>query len=166
MHLLPRPVFGSFHTGAFILSACLLDIRLVHTILIVLCILPACRSVCLSACSKPMRLHYLGVSFGLTQQLFNFWQRAGYEPAYVRQNASETTGEWLGSILVWSLGAKYTNKHLTLLACIIIVQLAAQYGMTSYGTRLQQYIRSQGLCHHQTSGCTCGCAKNNKYWVF
>jgi tRNA(Met) C34 N-acetyltransferase TmcA len=43
-------------------------------------------------CRKPTRLHYLGVSFGLTQQLFNFWQRAGYEPLYVRQNASETTG--------------------------------------------------------------------------
>lgn len=34
----------------------------------------------------------MGVSFGLTQQLFNFWQRAGYEPLYVRQNASDTTG--------------------------------------------------------------------------
>jgi N-acetyltransferase 10 len=42
--------------------------------------------------SPAPRLHYLGVSFGLTQQLFNFWQRAGYEPMYVRQNASETTG--------------------------------------------------------------------------
>jgi N-acetyltransferase 10 len=35
----------------------------------------------------------MGVSFGLTQQLFNFWQRGGYEPMYIRQNASETTGE-------------------------------------------------------------------------
>ncbi|WIA39314.1 hypothetical protein OEZ86_005429 [Tetradesmus obliquus] len=42
---------------------------------------------------KPIRLHYLGVSFGLTQQLFNFWQRAGYAPAYIRQSASDVTGE-------------------------------------------------------------------------
>lgn len=47
----------------------------------------------LSVCRKPTRLHYMGVSFGLTQQLFNFWQRSGYEPMYIRQNASETTGE-------------------------------------------------------------------------
>lgn len=44
-------------------------------------------------CRKPIRLHYLGVSFGLTQQLYNFWQRAGYQPAYVRQSASDVTGE-------------------------------------------------------------------------
>ena len=43
--------------------------------------------------SRPERLHYLGVSFGLTQQLFNFWSRAGFQPLYLRQSASETTGE-------------------------------------------------------------------------
>ncbi|KAF6255647.1 GNAT acetyltransferase 2-domain-containing protein [Scenedesmus sp. NREL 46B-D3] len=42
---------------------------------------------------KPIRLHYLGVSFGLTQQLYNFWQRAGYAPTYIRQSASDVTGE-------------------------------------------------------------------------
>lgn len=45
-----------------------------------------------SCCRKPIRLHYLGVSFGLTQQLYNFWQRSGYEPLYVRQSASDVTG--------------------------------------------------------------------------
>lgn len=50
-------------------------------------------SLHLPACRKPIRLHYLGVSFGLTQQLFNFWQRAGYAPAYIRQSASDVTGE-------------------------------------------------------------------------
>jgi N-acetyltransferase 10 len=43
--------------------------------------------------SKPRRLHYLGVSFGLTQQLLNFWCRAGFAPLYLRQSASDTTGE-------------------------------------------------------------------------
>lgn len=42
---------------------------------------------------RPERLHYLGVSYGLTQQLFNFWHRAGFRPVYLRQSASETTGE-------------------------------------------------------------------------
>eukprot|EP00798_Chlamydomonas_sp_ICE-L_P008257 gene8257-1526_t len=42
---------------------------------------------------KPERLHYLGVSFGLTQQLYNFWRRSSFEPVYLRQSASETTGE-------------------------------------------------------------------------
>ncbi|PNW85567.1 hypothetical protein CHLRE_03g192850v5 [Chlamydomonas reinhardtii] len=42
---------------------------------------------------KPDRLHYLGVSYGLTQQLFTFWRKAGYQPLYLRQSASDTTGE-------------------------------------------------------------------------
>lgn len=33
-----------------------------------------------------------GVSYGLTQQLYSFWRKAGYEPLYLRQSASETTG--------------------------------------------------------------------------
>jgi N-acetyltransferase 10 len=42
---------------------------------------------------RPPRLHYLGVSYGLTQALYNFWSRAGYLPLYLRQTASEVTGE-------------------------------------------------------------------------
>ncbi|KAG2483803.1 hypothetical protein HYH03_017326 [Edaphochlamys debaryana] len=42
---------------------------------------------------RPERLHYLGVSYGLTQQLYSFWRKAGYEPLYLRQSASDTTGE-------------------------------------------------------------------------
>ncbi|KAK9918544.1 hypothetical protein WJX75_004887 [Coccomyxa subellipsoidea] len=41
----------------------------------------------------PEALHYLGTSFGLTQNLFNFWRKAGYGPVYLRQNASDITGE-------------------------------------------------------------------------
>lgn len=33
----------------------------------------------------PERLHYLGSSFGLSQQLFNFWRRLRFVPLYVRQ---------------------------------------------------------------------------------
>ncbi|KAG6541499.1 hypothetical protein Mapa_017096 [Marchantia paleacea] len=42
---------------------------------------------------KPEKLHYLGVSYGLTQSLFNFWQKLGFVPAYVRQTPSDITGE-------------------------------------------------------------------------
>ncbi|KAF8074167.1 GNAT acetyltransferase 2-domain-containing protein [Lyophyllum atratum] len=42
---------------------------------------------------KPEALDYLGVSYGLTPQLLRFWKRAGYVPLYVRQTASELTGE-------------------------------------------------------------------------
>ena len=38
-------------------------------------------------------LHYLGVSFGLTAQLLKFWQRLGFAPVYLRQTASDVTGE-------------------------------------------------------------------------
>ncbi|EIE18893.1 hypothetical protein COCSUDRAFT_45039 [Coccomyxa subellipsoidea C-169] len=41
----------------------------------------------------PEALHYLGTSFGLTLDLFRFWRRAGYGPVYLRQNASDITGE-------------------------------------------------------------------------
>ncbi|KAJ8518310.1 hypothetical protein ONZ45_g4592 [Pleurotus djamor] len=42
---------------------------------------------------KPEALDYLGVSYGLTPQLLRFWKRAGYVPLYIRQTASELTGE-------------------------------------------------------------------------
>ncbi|KAI9099827.1 GNAT acetyltransferase 2-domain-containing protein [Phlyctochytrium arcticum] len=38
-------------------------------------------------------LHWLGVSFGITQPLHKFWKRAGYTPVYLRQTANELTGE-------------------------------------------------------------------------
>lgn len=43
----------------------------------------------------PEALHYLGTSFGVTQQLYSFWKRAGYSPVYLRQTASEITGKKL-----------------------------------------------------------------------
>ncbi|KAI8837801.1 GNAT acetyltransferase 2-domain-containing protein [Chytridium lagenaria] len=39
------------------------------------------------------RLHWLGVSYGLTPSLFRFWKRAGYTPVYLRQTTNELTGE-------------------------------------------------------------------------
>ena len=35
---------------------------------------------------RPERLHWLGVSFGISTQLFNFWHsKAGFRPLYLRQ---------------------------------------------------------------------------------
>lgn len=39
------------------------------------------------------RLHWLGVSFGLTSQLLNFWTRKGFKTCYLRQTANDLTGE-------------------------------------------------------------------------
>ena len=38
-------------------------------------------------------LHYLGVSYGLTENLYKFWKRAGFVPLYIAQTKSEITGE-------------------------------------------------------------------------
>jgi N-acetyltransferase 10 len=42
---------------------------------------------------SPYYLHYLGVSFGLTQQLHKFWRHGGYAPVYLRQTKNDLTGE-------------------------------------------------------------------------
>ncbi|CAH1104051.1 unnamed protein product [Psylliodes chrysocephalus] len=41
----------------------------------------------------PEKLHYIGVSFGLTEQLLRFWKKAGYVPVYLRQTTNDLTGE-------------------------------------------------------------------------
>lgn len=41
----------------------------------------------------PYFVHYLGVSYGLTNQLHKFWKRQDYIPVYLRQTANELTGE-------------------------------------------------------------------------
>lgn len=38
-------------------------------------------------------LHYVGCAFGLSRDLLSFWRRSSFEPLYVRQSASELTGE-------------------------------------------------------------------------
>jgi N-acetyltransferase 10 len=42
---------------------------------------------------EPENLDYLGVSFGLTVDLYKFWNRAGYTPVYIRQTPNDLTGE-------------------------------------------------------------------------
>ncbi|GAB2211392.1 hypothetical protein Drorol1_Dr00024704 [Drosera rotundifolia] len=42
---------------------------------------------------RPERLHYLGVSFGLTLDLFRFWRKHKFAPFYIGQIANAVTGE-------------------------------------------------------------------------
>lgn len=42
---------------------------------------------------RPPRLDWIGVSFGLTGQLFKFYRRLGYLPVYLRQTTNDITGE-------------------------------------------------------------------------
>eukprot|EP01084_Bolivina_argentea_P209735 357186_1 len=39
------------------------------------------------------KLHWIGVSYGLTLKLFKFWKANGFFPVYLRQNVNEVTGE-------------------------------------------------------------------------
>jgi N-acetyltransferase 10 len=41
----------------------------------------------------PERLHWLGVSYGLTQELHEFWRKGGYTPLYVRHTPNDLTAE-------------------------------------------------------------------------
>ena len=42
---------------------------------------------------RPERLHWLGVAFGISTSLYNFWSENGYQPVYVRLTSNEITGE-------------------------------------------------------------------------
>jgi N-acetyltransferase 10 len=42
---------------------------------------------------RPERLDYLGVSYGLTQELLRFWKNCGFTPTYLRQTPNDLTGE-------------------------------------------------------------------------
>lgn len=42
---------------------------------------------------QPEKLHYIGVSFGLTLDLFRFWRKQKFAPFYIGQNPNAVTGE-------------------------------------------------------------------------
>jgi len=52
----------------------------------------------LSKCT-PEPLHWLGTSYGLTEDLFSFWNRNRYLPVYLRQTPNELTGEFTSIML-------------------------------------------------------------------
>jgi N-acetyltransferase 10 len=54
---------------------------------------------------RPPPLDYVGVSYGLTQQLFKFWNRASFVPVYLRQTPNDLTGEHTCVMLRTLVGA-------------------------------------------------------------
>ncbi|CAL8261192.1 unnamed protein product [Merluccius merluccius] len=56
------------------------------------------------------RLHYLGVSYGLTTQLLRFWKRAGYTPVYLRQTPNDLTGEH-SCVMLKDLRTEEVSEH-------------------------------------------------------
>ena len=42
---------------------------------------------------SPEQIHYMGVSYGMTQQLYNYWKKNGFAPVYIRLTSNELTGE-------------------------------------------------------------------------
>jgi len=42
---------------------------------------------------RPDTLDYIGVSYGLTDRLHRFWKKQKFAPVYLRQTATELTGE-------------------------------------------------------------------------
>lgn len=62
-------------------------------------------------------LQYLGVSFGLTAPLLKFWQRQGFSAVYLRQTASDVTGEHT-CIVLKALASPEVEKQVRAAACV------------------------------------------------
>eukprot|EP00928_Gymnodinium_smaydae_P038712 TRINITY_DN26640_c0_g1_i1.p1 TRINITY_DN26640_c0_g1~~TRINITY_DN26640_c0_g1_i1.p1 ORF type:complete len:1041 (-),score=246.90 TRINITY_DN26640_c0_g1_i1:44-3166(-) len=60
----------------------------------------------------PYSLDYLGTSFGLTMDLYEFWRKAEFRPVYLRQTAHEATGEH-SCILLRPLAPLEREAHAT-----------------------------------------------------
>jgi len=63
---------------------------------------------------RPPHIDYMGVSYGLTHELFNFWSKNKYYPVYLRQTINETTAEHT-CVMIKSLGnanAFKPNSHI------------------------------------------------------
>lgn len=59
---------------------------------------------------KAEPLDYIGTSFGLTLELYNFWHKSGYLPVYIRQTKSEITGEFTIIMIKPLSKSKIKNK--------------------------------------------------------
>ncbi|RKP09881.1 putative nucleolar ATPase Kre33 [Thamnocephalis sphaerospora] len=118
---------------------------------------------------KGNRLHWLGVSYGLTASLHKFWKRAGFAPVYLRQTPNELTGEhtcvmlrdlraadlptqcspeWLGAF-----SADFRRRFLALLAyqfrtfhasLALGIMEAADQGTTASGATLRRQLLARG----------------------
>ncbi|CAK9804768.1 RNA cytidine acetyltransferase [Anthophora plagiata] len=57
---------------------------------------------------RPETLDYIGVSFGVTEQLLKFWKRAGFVPVYLRQTTNDITGEH-SCIMLYKIRSEQEN---------------------------------------------------------
>ncbi|KAF8822215.1 ATPase (DUF699) protein [Cardiosporidium cionae] len=48
---------------------------------------------------SPIRVDYFGTSFGFTANLYKFWSKLGFQPVYIRQTKTDTTGENSGVMI-------------------------------------------------------------------
>jgi N-acetyltransferase 10 len=55
----------------------------------------------------PPRLDYIGVSFGLTQQLFYFWKKNGFKVIFIRSQKNKVSGEHVCIMLYPIIKAKH-----------------------------------------------------------
>ncbi|EZA60853.1 N-acetyltransferase [Ooceraea biroi] len=58
---------------------------------------------------QPEHLDYIGVSFGVTEQLLKFWKRANFVPVYLRQTANDITGEH-SCIMLYKINAEQESE--------------------------------------------------------
>ncbi|KAG0366887.1 GNAT acetyltransferase 2-domain-containing protein [Gamsiella multidivaricata] len=59
---------------------------------------------------KAEKLHWLGVSYGLTGPLHKFWSKAGYVPVYLRQTPNDLTGEYT-CVMLRTLESSHTQTQ-------------------------------------------------------
>jgi len=63
----------------------------------------------------PDALDYIGVSYGLTQQLHKFWKRHSFAPVYLRQTPNDLTGEH-SCVMLRPLATNHSNADPSWLA--------------------------------------------------
>ena len=103
---------------------------------------------------RPEPLDWLGVSYGLTPQLFKFWKRSGYTPLYLRQVPNDLTGEYTtvqlkalesshattGSAWLGALATDFRRRFISLLSFrfreLATITALSMLEAASQGTRL------------------------------
>jgi hypothetical protein len=83
---------------------------------------------------SPERLHYLGVSFGLTTPLFEFWKKNEFLPIYIRLTAvcplleiiifGEKVSEWGANFL----GANFLNFQFSFYFFLFLNMVVGYHG--------------------------------------
>lgn len=62
---------------------------------------------------EPPKMHYLGTSFGLTSELYNFWKKNDYHPVYLKQKPNDLTGEY-SCIMLQDLKLRQVSDEVTI----------------------------------------------------